>query len=173
MKENKTCDRCSGRKISIHNYAKKYREMLGLNEGEYVDYQVHHIDVNRQNNCCKNLVLIPPHTHKSYHFMLTAASSCGSLDISFPIKDLSNKLHHEYRSRMISIREEQVAAAKKFIDEEISEDQLVEILSKSGREEFFYDQIESPLRKYGDKLQETHDFIMESKKWQDEIINSK
>lgn len=159
--------------MRITNYAKKYRDMLGLSEGEYVDYQVHHMDMNRQNNCCKNLVLIPPHTHKSYHFLLTASSGNGSLNISFPLKDLSNNIHHRHRCRMISIRDEQVAAAKKFINEEISERQLIDILSKSGNEEFFYEQLSGPLRKYGDKLQETHDFIIESKKWQDEIINSK
>ena len=79
------------------NYVTEYQKKLGL----YFDskiYQVHHIDLNRENNDIKNLVLIPTLLHQKFH-------SVGMFipdDIpNFFSKDLNNSNHLPYSPEWI------------------------------------------------------------------------
>lgn len=47
------------------NYRKYYRSMIGMNIA--VDFEIHHIDCDRDNNHISNLVSIPRELHKKYH----------------------------------------------------------------------------------------------------------
>jgi hypothetical protein len=47
------------------NYRKKYKEVCGKDIPE--GYEVHHIDADRSNNSCDNLIALPRSFHKTLH----------------------------------------------------------------------------------------------------------
>jgi len=47
------------------NYRKKYLEYFGLKDD--TNFQVHHIDLDRNNNSLNNLVLLPKELHRNIH----------------------------------------------------------------------------------------------------------
>ena len=51
--------------MSQENYRKKYKEVCGKDIPE--GYEVHHIDANRRNNSCENLIALPRFLHKTLH----------------------------------------------------------------------------------------------------------
>jgi len=50
------------------NYRKFYEKELGIKIPK--DFDVHHLDYNRENNDLHNLVAIPKNLHKSFHLSL-------------------------------------------------------------------------------------------------------
>lgn len=52
--------------------AKKYRTFYSTATGIVVpkDFEVHHIDFNRENNDINNLVALPKKLHNQYHFFM-------------------------------------------------------------------------------------------------------
>jgi hypothetical protein len=50
------------------NYREKYKQHYGIEFGP--EYEVHHIDLNHQNDDIKNLLLLPRRLHHQYHFAL-------------------------------------------------------------------------------------------------------
>lgn len=50
------------------NYRKYYKKYYGIEFGK--EYEIHHIDLNRNNNNIDNLVLLPKELHARYHFYL-------------------------------------------------------------------------------------------------------
>lgn len=59
----------------IKNYRLKYKRYFGIDFGS--DYEIHHIDFNRENNDIDNLVLLPKELHKKYHFVINQLSNCN------------------------------------------------------------------------------------------------
>ena len=54
----------------LKNYREKYKRYYGIEFGK--DYEIHHIDLNHDNNDIDNLVLLPKELHRKYHFYLNA-----------------------------------------------------------------------------------------------------
>lgn len=54
----------------LKNYREKYKRYYGIEFGR--DYEIHHIDLNHNNNDIDNLVLLPRELHRKYHFYLNA-----------------------------------------------------------------------------------------------------
>ena len=52
----------------LKNYREKYKRYYGIEFGR--DYEIHHIDLNHDNNDIDNLVLLPKELHRKYHFYL-------------------------------------------------------------------------------------------------------
>ena len=57
----------------IKNYRLKYKRYFGIDFG--TDYEIHHIDFNRENNDISNLILLPKELHKKYHFYINQMSN--------------------------------------------------------------------------------------------------
>lgn len=54
----------------LKNYREKYKRYYGIEFGK--EYDIHHIDLNHNNNDIDNLVLLPKELHCKYHFYLNA-----------------------------------------------------------------------------------------------------
>ena len=54
----------------LKNYREKYKRYYGIEFGR--EYEIHHIDLNHNNNDIDNLVLLPKELHHKYHFYLNA-----------------------------------------------------------------------------------------------------
>lgn len=65
-------------RIKDENYRKKYKEYYGIDFDKTFD--VHHIDLDRNNNEIDNLILLPKNLHEQYHKCLAEIS--GITDIS-------------------------------------------------------------------------------------------
>lgn len=53
------------------NYRKKYKKYYGIEFSR--DYDIHHIDMSRNNNSIENLVLLPKRLHEEYHTLFNSA----------------------------------------------------------------------------------------------------
>ena len=51
--------------LELKDYRKKFKRYYGLEFGK--DYQIHHIDLNHNNNDINNLMIIPKELHEKYH----------------------------------------------------------------------------------------------------------
>lgn len=65
-------------RIKDENYREKYKRYYGIDFDK--DFDVHHIDLDRENNDIDNLILLPKILHERYHKCLTEIS--GITDIS-------------------------------------------------------------------------------------------
>lgn len=54
----------------LKDYRKKYKRHYGIEFGK--DYDIHHLDFDRNNNDISNLLLLPAELHKRYHYYLQA-----------------------------------------------------------------------------------------------------
>lgn len=77
----------------IKNYRKKYERFYGeeIPEG----YDVHHLDMNRNNNSIVNLVAVPKEVHRRYHkaivcLELSMIGGCNSTAKNMFAVDMSN-----------------------------------------------------------------------------------
>ena len=72
------------------NYRKKYLEYFGLEDDK--NFQVHHLDLNIDNNNIYNLVLLPKNVHKRFHFFIAEfrnkEKGIVTLDLSNPFKSM-------------------------------------------------------------------------------------
>ena len=72
------------------NYREKYLEYFGLENDE--NFQVHHLDLNRDNNSIYNLVLLPKKVHKRFHFFIAEFRNRNNgivtLDLSNPFSSI-------------------------------------------------------------------------------------
>ena len=64
----------------IVDYLSLYKQALGI-EFSGKDYNVHHIDQNRENNTLANLVLLPTKLHHQYHYYLGVLNTDFHWDI--------------------------------------------------------------------------------------------
>lgn len=55
------------------NYRKLYEKECHIKIPK--NYEIHHIDMNRENNDITNLVMLPKKLHKQYHYRLTILRS--------------------------------------------------------------------------------------------------
>lgn len=51
------------------NYRKYYKDYYGIDFGK--EFDIHHIDINRENNEINNLILLPKRLHLKYHYSLS------------------------------------------------------------------------------------------------------
>lgn len=69
----------------MSDYRAKFKEHYGITFGR--NYDVHHIDLNHENDEIDNLLLLPKHVHNRYHFCLNACGmSDGWANVSFSAK---------------------------------------------------------------------------------------
>lgn len=54
----------------MKKYRSLYKKYYGIEFGK--DFDVHHIDFNRENNNIDNLILLPKELHSKYHFCVNA-----------------------------------------------------------------------------------------------------
>lgn len=66
-------------KKPIFNYRKFYEKQTGKKVPK--DFDIHHIDLNRENNDIENLVAIPKELHKKYHALLSKIMPLGEIKI--------------------------------------------------------------------------------------------
>lgn len=52
----------------MKNYRKHFKDYYGIDFSK--DYEVHHIDLNHDNNDIKNLMLLPKKLHQEYHSII-------------------------------------------------------------------------------------------------------
>lgn len=74
----------------MNEYRLKYVYWTGDTIEE--DFDIHHIDFNRKNNCIKNLVKLPKKLHADYHAV---------------IKKLNNSIYNEYnvpKSKLLKLK---------------------------------------------------------------------
>lgn len=62
-------------KVKRENYRKLYKDYFGIDFDK--NYDIHHIDFNRDNNDISNLILLPKDLHAKYH---TLINSLGGID---------------------------------------------------------------------------------------------
>ena len=63
------------RKVTKNNYRQFYKEYYGIEFGR--EFEVHHIDKNRDNNNIENLVLLPAKAHNYYHKIDSLVEMCN------------------------------------------------------------------------------------------------
>ena len=66
------------KKVTRNNYRQYYKEYYGIDFGK--EFAVHHIDMNRDNNDIRNLLLIPTKIHAKYHFYENAIEYASNGD---------------------------------------------------------------------------------------------
>lgn len=68
--------------MNKYDYKQIYsKELNGLKWNSKI-YDVHHIDLNHNNNDFNNLVLIPKRLHRKFHFLFNGLKSCDFSKIS-------------------------------------------------------------------------------------------
>lgn len=79
------------------NYRLKYKRYYGIDFG--VDFHVHHIDFNHENNSIDNLLLLPRELHERYHMIMNSLdgnNNCRKGLIDFSLSNV-NATHFELR----------------------------------------------------------------------------
>ncbi len=75
------------------NYRRKYKKHYGIDFSR--KYDIHHIDLNHENDDIGNLVLLPKKLHSRYHFLLSSCRiSENSTIISLDTAICSNSLNN-------------------------------------------------------------------------------
>lgn len=54
------------------NYRKLYRDTFSLRKQQLEGFDIHHIDLNRENNSISNLVALPSELHRQFHLNLSS-----------------------------------------------------------------------------------------------------
>ena len=62
------------------NYREKYKQHYGIDFGP--EYEVHHLDLNHQNDDIENLLLLPKEIHIEYHRALFALTPFDSFEFN-------------------------------------------------------------------------------------------
>ena len=57
------------KKMDVKNYREKYKRYYGIEFGK--EFDVHHLDLNHDNNDISNLLLLPKELHHKYHMALS------------------------------------------------------------------------------------------------------
>ena len=71
----------------MKNYRKYFKEYYGINFSK--DYEVHHIDLNHNNDDINNLMLLPKKLHNKYHLLMNSTNTM--LDVFY--KTFNAKIH--------------------------------------------------------------------------------
>ena len=76
------------------NYRQFYKDYYQIEFGK--EYEVHHIDGNRENNDISNLILLPRELHRKYHNSLEAVTHLFEFvpELSYTYFDVAG--HNEY-----------------------------------------------------------------------------
>lgn len=86
--------------MSKINYRKIYCSHYGIADPG-PDFDIHHIDCNRENNNVENLILLPQRLHHQYHFAMSAFNSAADpTKVTFDARiDIENR----YERKMLRI----------------------------------------------------------------------
>lgn len=79
------------------NYRRLYENHYGITIPP--EYDIHHIDFNRENNEIENLLLIPKELHKRLHSVRN--TSCVNLDRFFDFQGIQEQRPMDYERRCI------------------------------------------------------------------------
>lgn len=79
------------------NYRKLYAKHYGIKIPP--EYDIHHIDFNRENNDIKNLILLPKSLHHKLHWVRN--TSCFNLDGFFNFQGIAVERSMAYERRCI------------------------------------------------------------------------
>ncbi len=91
----------------MKDYRQFYKNKTGI-DFDSKKYEVHHIDLNRENNDISNLVLLPIELHRKYHYYLEQVNF--NAKFSPKIQSITesghkhNKKHFEDISNFLSIQ---------------------------------------------------------------------
>jgi len=111
------------------NYRKEYLKYFDLEDDK--NFQVHHLDLNRDNNNIYNLVLLPKNVHKRFHFFIAEfrnrENEIVTLDLSNPFKSI---MEVETCAKILPILKE----IKKW--EDIRDRNIIDIQSQEKSEGF-------------------------------------
>ena len=61
----------------MEDYRKKFKKYYGVNFGK--EYEIHHIDLNHENNEIDNLMILPKKLHQDYHTLLKCTYDHGNI----------------------------------------------------------------------------------------------
>lgn len=85
-------------KVIKNNYRQFYKEYYRV---EFSDkFDIHHIDMNRDNNMIQNLILLPRIVHSNYHTLenLVTISTLGNEQILFSIASKLNNAKTNFKA---------------------------------------------------------------------------
>ena len=80
------------------NYRKLYEKHYGIKIPP--EYDIHHIDFNRDNNSIENLLLLPKDLHRKLHWVRN--TSCVNLDGFFDFQGIAAQRPMDYERRCIN-----------------------------------------------------------------------
>lgn len=84
--------------LLIMNYRKLYERHYGIKIPP--EYEIHHIDFNRNNNDIINLLLIPKQLHRQLHWVRN--TSCVNLERFFDFQGIQAQRPMDYERRCIN-----------------------------------------------------------------------
>lgn len=105
------------RKVTKNNYRQYYKTYYNIDFGK--EYEIHHIDQDRNNNDISNLLLLPSSIHSRFHFCLQAfnndANNLTKL-ISPKFDELFKHPGHSYDIDMLNKYTMTLCEIKEWID---------------------------------------------------------
>lgn len=81
-------------------YRQLFMEHYGIKDPG-PEFDVHHIDFNRENNDIHNLILLPRSLHRRYHMCVTAFHGARGMDIVIDPKIGSEDISSDYKLSML------------------------------------------------------------------------
>lgn len=100
----------------LKDYRKIYKEYYKIDFGR--EYEIHHIDFNRENNNISNLLLLPKALHAKYHMVINAISISTEKPKADGFVDLrlSNSNITDYYASMFDLLPEIMSECNKWIE---------------------------------------------------------
>lgn len=105
------------------NYRKFYKDYYGIDFGP--EYDIHHIDQNRNNNDIKNLLLLPKRLHSQLHWVNNTLFAYFNNSKNF-LQIMNNAHHCNYLSSTVEMWRVLCEEMPKWIRRKESEDSCKE-----------------------------------------------
>lgn len=87
------------------NYRRFYKEYYGIDFDS--EYEIHHIDFDKENNDINNLLLLPRKLHRQYHFVLNACGAVnGKVNMDFQVYGESHGYNYKMMENLCEIMKE-------------------------------------------------------------------
>jgi hypothetical protein len=86
-----------------NNYRKFYKQYYNIEFGKEMD--IHHIDMNKDNNSIDNLILLPNRVHSLFHFSLNAIGGLDNINkiVNPNLSEIISVPNHSYSVNMLYV----------------------------------------------------------------------
>ena len=75
----------------MKQYRKYFQDYYGIKLNK--NYDIHHIDLNHENNQISNLMILPKKLHNKYHILINSTNFTGDIFFTFNMISLFNFLN--------------------------------------------------------------------------------